>query len=45
MAAGRAYHQLGYAYARGSNQRMGLYNTFHTSTLRSTAPDYWVIGC
>jgi poly(hydroxyalkanoate) depolymerase family esterase len=45
VAAGRAYHQLGYAYARGSNQRMGLYNTFHTSTLRSTAPDYWVIGC
>jgi feruloyl esterase len=45
VAAGRAYHQLGYAYARGSDQRMGLYNTFHTSTLRLTGTDYWVIGC
>jgi feruloyl esterase len=45
VAAGRAYHQLGYAYARGSNQRMGLYNTFHTTALRRTGPDYWVIGC
>ena len=45
VVAGRAYHQLGYAYARGSNERMGLYNTFHTSTLRRTGTDYWVIGC
>jgi poly(hydroxyalkanoate) depolymerase family esterase len=45
VAAGRAYHRLGYAYARGSDQRMGLYNTFTTTTLRRTAPDHWVIGC
>lgn len=45
VAAGRAYHQLGYAYARGSNQRMGLYNTFHTTALKRTGPDHWVIGC
>jgi poly(hydroxyalkanoate) depolymerase family esterase len=45
VVAGRAYHQLGYAYARGSNQRMGLYNTFHTTALRRTGPDHWVIGC
>ncbi|MFC7546237.1 PHB depolymerase family esterase [Plantactinospora sp. GCM10030261] len=45
VTAGRAYHSLGYAYARGSNQRMGLYNTWATTTLRQTGPDYWVIGC
>ncbi|MEU8128022.1 PHB depolymerase family esterase [Micromonospora sp. NPDC049049] len=45
VAAGRAYQSGGYAYANGSNQRMGLYNTFYTSTLKQTAPNYWVIGC
>lgn len=45
VSAGRAYHSGGYAYALGSNQRMGLYNTFHTTTLRQTGPNYWVIGC
>ncbi|MEU8262837.1 PHB depolymerase family esterase [Micromonospora sp. NPDC048999] len=45
VAAGRAYQSLGYAYAMGSNQKMGLYNTFYTSTLQQTAPNYWVIGC
>lgn len=45
VAAGRAYHSLGYAYANGSNQRMGLYNTFTTTTLKRTGPNYWVIGC
>ncbi|MFJ6196239.1 alpha/beta hydrolase family esterase [Micromonospora sp. NPDC092111] len=45
VAAGRAYQSGGYAYALGSNQRMGLYNTFYTSTLKQTAPTYWVIGC
>ena len=44
VAAGRAYQSGGYAYALGSNQRMGLYNTFYTSTLKQTGPDYWVIG-
>ncbi|GGM61863.1 feruloyl esterase [Micromonospora sonchi] len=45
VTAGRAYHSGGYAYANGSNQRMGLYNTFYTTTLRQTAPNHWVIGC
>lgn len=45
VTAGRAYQSGGYAYALGSNQRMGLYNTFYTSTLKQTGPGYWVIGC
>ncbi|MEU5940357.1 PHB depolymerase family esterase [Micromonospora sp. NPDC047548] len=45
VAAGRAYQSGGYAYALGSNQRMGLYNTFYTSTLTQTGPSYLVIGC
>ncbi|WP_410811089.1 alpha/beta hydrolase family esterase [Micromonospora sp. 067-2] len=45
VAAGRAYQSGGYAYANGSNQRMGLYNTFNTSALKQTGPNYWVIGC
>ncbi|MGW3607984.1 extracellular catalytic domain type 1 short-chain-length polyhydroxyalkanoate depolymerase [Micromonospora sp. NPDC005161] len=45
VSAGRAYQSGGYAYANGSNQRMGLYNTFYTSALKQTAPNYWVIGC
>ncbi|HEX5597060.1 MAG TPA: PHB depolymerase family esterase [Micromonosporaceae bacterium] len=45
VQAGRAYHSLGYAYARGSNQFMGLYNTFATTVLRQTGPDHWVVGC
>jgi feruloyl esterase len=43
--AGRAYMSLGYTYANGSNQNMGLWNTFNTTTLRQTGPNYWVIGC
>jgi feruloyl esterase len=45
VTAGRAYQSGGYAYANGSNQRMGLYNTFYTSVLRQTGPNHWVIGC
>ncbi|PWU45510.1 feruloyl esterase [Micromonospora sp. S4605] len=45
VSAGRAYHSGGYAYANGSNQRMGLYNTFYTTTLKQTGPNHWVIGC
>lgn len=45
VTAGRAYQSGGYAYALGSNQQMGLYNTFYTSTLKQTGPSYWVIGC
>ncbi|MCW3843618.1 PHB depolymerase family esterase [Micromonospora yasonensis] len=45
VTAGRAYQSGGYAYALGSNQKMGLYNTFYTTTLKQTGPSYWVIGC
>ena len=45
VTAGRAYQSMGYAYARGSDQRMGLYNVFYTTALRRTGPDSWVIGC
>jgi poly(hydroxyalkanoate) depolymerase family esterase len=44
VAAGRAYHSLGYVYANGSNQNMGLYNTFYTHTLKQTGPNYYVIA-
>lgn len=44
VTAGRAYNSSGYAKAKGSNQNMGLNNTFYTTTLKKTAPDYYVIG-
>ncbi|GAA3345368.1 PHB depolymerase family esterase [Amorphoplanes nipponensis] len=44
VQAGRAYTTGGYAYARGSGQRMGLYNVFASTTLCESAPAYWVIG-
>ncbi|SDK05543.1 Esterase PHB depolymerase [Lentzea albidocapillata subsp. violacea] len=40
--AGRAYVTLGQTYALGSNQPLGLWNTFTTSTLRQTSPNHWV---
>ncbi len=43
--AGRAYQSGGYAYANGSNQNMGLWNIFTTTTLKQTGPGYWIIGC
>jgi len=44
VQAGRAYLTGGFAYAQGSGQRMGLYNTFASSTLCRTGPAYWVLG-
>lgn len=44
VSAGRAYHSLGYVKANGSNQNMGLYNTFATNTLKELGPNYFVIG-
>jgi len=44
VTAGRAYNSGGYALAKGSNQNMGLNNTFYTTTLAQTAPGYYVIG-
>jgi len=43
VTAGRAYNSLGYAKANGSNQNMGLYNTFTTTKLRKTGTNYYVI--
>ncbi|MDX3660697.1 PHB depolymerase family esterase [Streptomyces sp. ID05-26A] len=40
--AGRAYVTLGQTYALGSNQPLGLWNTFTTSTIRQTTPNHWV---
>lgn len=42
--AGRATQSLGTTYANGSNQNMGLWNTFTTTTLKRTGPNYYVIG-
>jgi poly(3-hydroxybutyrate) depolymerase len=44
VAAGRAHQSGGYAYANGSNQNMGLWNLYFTTTLKLTAPNYYVIG-
>jgi len=45
---GRAYDSGGYAYAKGSNQKLagggGLDNVFYSSTLSQTAQGYWVNG-
>ncbi|MFF4138544.1 PHB depolymerase family esterase [Streptomyces mirabilis] len=44
VAAGRAHQTLGEVYANGSNQDMGLYNTYATHTLQETSPGYYVIA-
>ena len=43
-SAGRAHQSLGYAWAKGSNQNMGLWNVFITTTLKQTATNFYVIG-
>ena len=42
--AGRAVAMYGYTYAKGSNQNMGLWNIYTTTTLKQTGPSYYVIG-
>lgn len=42
--SGRAHMSAGYALANGSNQNMGLWNVFITSTLKQTAANYFVLG-
>ncbi|MGW4527113.1 extracellular catalytic domain type 1 short-chain-length polyhydroxyalkanoate depolymerase [Amycolatopsis sp. NPDC004378] len=42
--AGRAHQSGGQVYANGSNQAMGLWNTFTTHALQETSPGYWVIA-
>jgi feruloyl esterase len=41
--AGRAHQSAGYAYANGSNQAMGLWNTFVTTTLKQTGAGYYEV--
>lgn len=46
--AGRAYQNGGHTYAKGSDQAMGLWNTFTVHTLKQTAPGFYVVddtGC
>ncbi|CAF2856723.1 unnamed protein product [Rotaria sp. Silwood2] len=43
VAAGRAYHSLGYTLAIGSNQNMGLYNILQKTNLCKTKENYYVI--
>jgi len=43
-SAGRAHQSLGQTYANGSNQAMGLWNVFVTTTLKQTGANYYVIG-
>ena len=42
--AGRAYALYGFTYAYGSNQSMGLWNIYVTTTLKQTGPNYYVVG-
>lgn len=42
--AGRAHVVWGITYANGSNQAMGLWSLFVTTTLKKTGPNYYVIG-
>jgi poly(3-hydroxybutyrate) depolymerase len=44
VQAGRAHQSGGYAYANGSNQNMGLWNLYVTTTLKQTGANYYVIG-
>ncbi|HET8659970.1 MAG TPA: PHB depolymerase family esterase [Micromonosporaceae bacterium] len=41
---GRAHLSWGYVYANGSNQYMGLYNTYTYHGLKQTGANYWVIA-
>jgi fibronectin type 3 domain-containing protein len=43
VAAGRATQVLGYVYANGSNQNMGLYNIFVRRNICKTKENYYVI--
>jgi poly(3-hydroxybutyrate) depolymerase len=46
VSAGRAHvvYTTGHAAANGSNQDMGLYNTYVTTTLKKTGTNYYAIG-
>ncbi|WP_182704617.1 extracellular catalytic domain type 2 short-chain-length polyhydroxyalkanoate depolymerase [Thermomonospora cellulosilytica] len=40
--AGRAYALYGNTYANGSNEYLGLWNIYTTSSIRQTSPGHWV---
>ncbi|TDC97927.1 PHB depolymerase family esterase [Actinomadura sp. 7K507] len=40
--AGRARQSMGYTYANGSDQNLGLWNLYTTSTIKETGPGHWV---
>ena len=44
VTAGRAHQSGGYVYANGSNQAMGLWNIYTTTTLKQTGPNHYVVG-
>ena len=44
VAAGRAHVAFGIALANGSDESMGWWNVFVTSTLKQTAPGRWAVG-
>ncbi|MFJ1591753.1 alpha/beta hydrolase family esterase [Kitasatospora albolonga] len=44
VRAGRATTTGGYAYAKGSGQNLGLYNTFVTRTLKESPPGHYTIA-
>ncbi|MEU8431586.1 PHB depolymerase family esterase [Streptomyces sp. NPDC029216] len=44
VRAGRATSDGAYAYAKGSHQNLGLYNTFTTHTLKESPAGYYVIA-
>ena len=48
VVGGRAEHRAGYAYALGSGDLLGLWNTAVTTSLTETAPGHWELtpgGC
>lgn len=44
VAAGRAHQRFGLTYANGSNQYIGLWNLFVTTTLKQTGANHYVPG-
>ncbi|WP_394823934.1 hypothetical protein [Pendulispora albinea] len=44
VIAGRAYVAWGFAFAKGSNQNMGLFSVGVVTSLRQVSPGYYVIG-
>jgi len=44
VAAGRAHQSLGFVFANGSDQGMGLYNVFTTNMLSETKQSYYIVG-